>query len=303
MPRSPDPAGVPEPWPPVPPPKRRRLRVGWFAGVAVFCAVLAAGAFMSVAFLLFIQLQAPPAAPRRVVADALPPAAAPTPAPRPRPVAAPVQPTPAPQLVIADLLPAKAGEAEPLGLTLTHPRDGAEVVIGGLAIGAAISAGRPAGTNRWRLAATELAKAAVTPPADFSGSMDLSLELRLADGSLADRKELRLSWLPRPPDKPGFVERHLSADEIANLLERGRQAIANGDLAAARALFLRAAEARDAHAAFALAETYDANVLQQRGEQGLAPDSAMARSWYERAKEFGSQDAALRLQSMESAKQ
>jgi len=84
-------------------------------------------------------------------------------------------------------------------------------------------------------------------------------------------------------------------EEQASLLKRGEQFVAKGDLAAARSLFERAAEMRDARAAFALAETYDPIMLRRWGEQGFAPDIAMARTWYERAREFGSSEASQRL--------
>jgi TPR repeat protein len=76
--------------------------------------------------------------------------------------------------------------------------------------------------------------------------------------------------------------------------------VAKGDLAAARSLFESAAEAGDARAAFALAETYDPIMLLRRGERGFAPDVAVARSWYERAQEYGSSEASQRLQMLAS---
>jgi len=189
------------------------------------------------------------------------------------------------------------------------------LLIGGLAPGTTLSAGRPVGGNMWRLAASELDGAAITPPRGFAGNMDLTLELRLPDDTIADRKTVRLEWAARPPapapappppvaaappPEPALVERRLDPAEIAALLERGQQFIAKRDLAAARSLFQRAAEAGDARAAFALAETYDPVALRRMGEQGFAPDVAMARLWYERAKKFGSNEAATRLQTLGS---
>src|SRR5262249_33208408 len=48
---------------------------------------------------------------------------------------------------------------------------------------------------------------------------------------------------------------------VAFLVNRGEELIAQGDIAAARLLLQRAAEARDARAAFALAATYDPIML------------------------------------------
>ena len=61
-------------------------------------------------------------------------------------------------------------------------------------------------------------------------------------------------------------------------------------------LLRRAAEARDPGAALILAATYDPIVLKELGVYGAAPDVAMAQSWYEKAKEFGSREAPRRLE-------
>jgi hypothetical protein len=99
-----------------------------------------------------------------------------------------------------------------------------------------------------------------------------------------------------PP--PGPTVRQLERDEIDMLIRRGQQFLAAGDLAAARVLLQRAAEARDARAALALGATYDPNVLQQLGVRGIVADIGQARMWYERAKEFGSSEAPRRLQAL-----
>jgi TPR repeat protein len=62
----------------------------------------------------------------------------------------------------------------------------------------------------------------------------------------------------------------------------------------------RAAEAADARAAFALAATYDPIVLGDSGVQGVTPDAAMAKAWYERARAFGSPEAPRRLELLAS---
>ena len=49
-----------------------------------------------------------------------------------------------------------------------------------------------------------------------------------------------------------------------------------------------------------LAGTYDPIVLEKLGIQGFASDIAAARTWYERAKEFGSAEAMRRLEMLAS---
>ena len=76
--------------------------------------------------------------------------------------------------------------------------------------------------------------------------------------------------------------------------------IASGDLAAARLVLRRAAEAGDAHAAMVLAGTYDPTVLDKLGVHGVVPDLAMARGWYEKAKKLGATEATQRLELLAS---
>lgn len=310
-------------------PQRPRFRLGFISILAIASAVAAAGVLVWVAFLLVEQLQGPPVALRNAVAElnrlakqqAAPPAPSPAPQPAtapPAPLAppappralAPTPPAPSPAIVVAKLSPpqlvigqtgpSRADAARQLDVTFTRTVEGAYLLVGGLAPGATVSNGRQAAGNWWRLSPAELETAAIAPPPGFAGSMDLLLELRLSDNTVADRKSLRLEWQAHAPSEAAFVERRLDPTEIAALLERGHQFITKGDLAAARALFERAAEGKDPQAAFALAETYDPDALRRWGELGFASDIAMARTWYGRAKDLGSEEAAHRLQALES---
>jgi hypothetical protein len=89
---------------------------------------------------------------------------------------------------------------------------------------------------------------------------------------------------------------HLDPSEIASALRRGTALIASGDLAAARLVLRRAADAGDARSAMALAETYDPAILEKLGVHGVVPDLAKARGWYEKAKQFGATEATQRLE-------
>jgi hypothetical protein len=105
------------------------------------------------------------------------------------------------------------------------------------------------------------------------------------------------------PTIPGDAIRHLDPSEIASSLGRGNDLIASGDLAAARLVLRRAANAGDAHAAMTLAGTYDPVVLEKLGVHGFVPDVAMARFWYEKAKKFGSAAAPERLELLANKRQ
>jgi TRAP-type uncharacterized transport system substrate-binding protein len=87
----------------------------------------------------------------------------------------------------------------------------------------------------------------------------------------------------------------LPPDEIAAFLKRGQELARSGDIAAARVLLLRAAEARDPIAALTLAATFDPIILERVRASGVVPDVASALRWYEKAEEFGSKEAPLRL--------
>jgi len=101
-------------------------------------------------------------------------------------------------------------------------------------------------------------------------------------------------------DAPGFAVRKLDPKEIASLRKRAEELFANRDVASARLMLLRAAEAADAQAALALAKTYDPIALGDLGLRGAFADPAMARTWYEKAREFGSTDAQRRLHMLAS---
>ena len=94
--------------------------------------------------------------------------------------------------------------------------------------------------------------------------------------------------------------RELDPDAIATLLKHGEELIAAGDIGGARVLLRRAAEAHDAQAALTLAATYDPVALQKLGVRGVSADVVMARSWYEKAKEFGSAEGQARLELLAS---
>jgi TPR repeat protein len=95
----------------------------------------------------------------------------------------------------------------------------------------------------------------------------------------------------------------LDPGEIASLVKRADALIASGDLAAARLVLRRVAEAGDARAALVLAQTYDPTVLEKLGVHGVVPDLAKARSWYEKARQFGASEATSQLNLLASKQQ
>jgi hypothetical protein len=100
--------------------------------------------------------------------------------------------------------------------------------------------------------------------------------------------------VPADPS-PSALQRHLDDEEVILLLKRGKDLIASGDLAAARLVLQRGADANHAEAALALGATYDPFVLRELKVYGFMPDAVMARVWYEKAIELGSPAAPRRL--------
>jgi hypothetical protein len=107
------------------------------------------------------------------------------------------------------------------------------------------------------------------------------------------------SETPTVAPQPKLQElRPLDRDELAGLMKRGQALLAEGDIASARLLLRRAAEAGDANAALMLAGTYDRAELTRLKVIGVAPDHAQAKLWYTKAVEHGSAEAVRRLQQL-----
>jgi hypothetical protein len=135
------------------------------------------------------------------------------------------------------------------------------------------------------------------------------------------------------PAEPSFPpKRKLSDKEIATLVERGRKLAVAGDIHNARVVLQHAAEAGNATAALELGATYDpmelksdalvkspsaalsvaarapavdssANIERKASagyieRRAVLPDIAMARTWYQKAKDLGSPEAAGRLERL-----
>ena len=108
------------------------------------------------------------------------------------------------------------------------------------------------------------------------------------------------SFLPSESPVPETARR-MDPKEIAALIKRGEELLSNGDISVARLLLQRAAETHDARAAFVLAGTYDPMVIGQFSRSGGGSDVALARVWYQRARDWGSPDAPRQLEALASA--
>jgi hypothetical protein len=224
----------------------------------------------------------------------------------------------------------------PIGIDVANPTPGATVKLSGLAPGTTVSAGIASGQGEWRIGVDDLPKALVIPPRDYVGSLAVTAELQGNNGQVVVRSRLRYAWkqpvveirapveatppVAKPPatvklnpPKPeasaaaGKAEesmptRRLDPEEVALLLKRSEDLISSGDLASARLLLERVAETRNARAALELGATYDPIVIRQRGIISAAPDPALAQTWYQRARDWGSPDASKQLEALASAR-
>jgi hypothetical protein len=107
-----------------------------------------------------------------------------------------------------------------------------------------------------------------------------------------------------PPSPPSRADqrplRRIDPEELEMLVKHGNDFLSNGDLAAARLLFRRAAEGGSAEGALALGATFDPVVMHRLGAVGTAPDPSQARLWYQRAAELGSSTASQRLAGLDA---
>jgi hypothetical protein len=119
----------------------------------------------------------------------------------------------------------------------------------------------------------------------------------------ARRDETVIAALPRNPVTPAPERseppvRQLDPAEVAVMMRRGEELLKTGDVAGARLLLQRAAEARHGGAALTLAATYDPIMLRRLAVLGVSGDVSKARQWYERARELGQREAAERLEAL-----
>jgi hypothetical protein len=144
-----------------------------------------------------------------------------------------------------------------------------------------------------RFAPAQGAEAPPAPPAQAAPMQMASLPAQSAAAQSAPAQAA-----PAQPAQAEIALRTLGSDEIEGLYRRSQELITQGDIAAARLVLTRAAEAGDARSALALGATYDPAVLGRLPVLGVAADPKRARAWYAKAAEFGSTEATRRLEQL-----
>ena len=225
------------------------------------------------------------------------------PAPARAPVAPP-PPAPAKALLVVTGASADSPDQILLGVAAEGTTTDMNAVISGLVPGTTLSTGKAWGSTGWILPAGELATTYLRPPSSFNGVMEYSVALQRPDNSVVDRQTMRLEWTSPTAQQPAPQQqaeaREMSPEEVGSMLKRGEELLMQGDIASARLLLQRAADAQDARAAFALAASFDPIELKRLGVYGATPDVTKARDWYERAKQYGSREAPRRLELLAS---
>src|SRR5712672_2121441 len=86
-----------------------------------------------------------------------------------------------------------------LGVSVDAPAPGMTVMIKWMPAGARLTAGRRVSEDEWRVPAQIISDAAIIPPTDFVGEMNLSAELRGTDGAALVTTFFRLTWTSAQP--------------------------------------------------------------------------------------------------------
>src|SRR5690242_14890083 len=165
------------------------LRLGLVTGVILFAVMLLLGKLP-----LPASWKSAAAAPWQHLASLVrsePAAPAQVPVPAKLPPAAPQAVLP--KLVVEG---ADAGNSDEIGLgvKVSGRIEGVMAVVSGLVPGTKLSRGQPWNDNEWFVPASELVDTKLRPPADFSGTMQYTVALRMPDAKIADRQTLRLQW-------------------------------------------------------------------------------------------------------------
>ncbi len=190
----------------------------------------------------------------------------------------------------------------------------------GLPRSVALTEGFAIGPGVWAVALLDLANLNLNVPVDVSGRSNLVITLVDVEGTILaeaaselvvgpavvftpdqepaatlSSKNKPLVYRPASNSQPTPLLADFSEAREERLLAVGERHLAQGNIAAARAFFRRAADAGLAVGATLLATTYDPIELQRLKVLGVIADPKEARKWYGRARELGAPDDPSRF--------
>lgn len=170
------------------------------------------------------------------------------------------------------------------------------LVLSGLPANAALSGGTRMGSDSWLLPPGALKQLEIIVPEWSASIIGVGVELRHVNGAVAAQGK---AWLAVPPP-PVPQGAKLDQAAIKELLQSGDRLLSRGDVAAARAIYERAAALGSAQAAFALGATHDPSRLWSLGVFGMVGNKERARHWYQRADQLGHPEAKARLRVLKN---
>lgn len=248
------------------------------------------------------------------------------------------QSAPRPSITVAATIPVEASAEAPLPITVGPPAAvprNSFVRVRGLPPMAGLSDGHSIAPGAWAIALGALPDLKITLPAGTSPRTEIVITLVGVDGAVLAEQKTVLAVAPRrQPEKAGArlepappasasilragaplqppaeaaapvapapTPKGMTPQEkerVQRMMAKGDEQLASGDIASARLLYERAADAGHAPAAMALAATYDAAELERLKVRGIAADAKAAQRWYERARELGAAGAEERLRRL-----
>jgi hypothetical protein len=200
--------------------------------------------------------------------------------------------------------------------------------IRGLPPSAALTEGHSIAPGSWAIPILALPNLKIRVPVGQNGKSDVTVALVTVDGTVVAESKTALvvaaaaliapadsepksrnvaSLGPASPVSPQSGEDSArqspaaltdAQKQGASFLSKGNEQIAQGNIASARLFLERAAEAGLAQGALDLATTYDPLELERLGARGVQPNPALAKKWYERAKQLGAAEADERLRRL-----
>ena len=123
-------------------------------------------------------------------------------------------------------------------------------------------------------------------------------------GSIEPRAVPESSQAPEPSSASALAAKMADAQaaearaRVDDMLAQASRRVENGDVTGAREMLAAAEEGSQGSVAFALAETYDPNMLAAWGSRGVAADVAKARALYRKALNLGVATAQNRIDAL-----
>ena len=230
---------------------------------------------------------------------------------------------PAPVIDAPSIFEFEAAKTSPMSILIKPEKAAplrAMLLIRGLPGTVALTAGRQFASGVWSVKLADLPNLKIVAPSSVETS-NITLSLVTLEGSILAEKSAILSIATTPvardafsipintppapapvatapvqPPKPLTFE---EGEKIQVFMQKGEENMRSGNVNLARLFYKRSADAGWALGALALARTYDAEELaRMEVVGGIQPDSALAKKWYEVARDLGSATAQQKLQRL-----